>query len=806
MGTDGMADVRCPMCSKPNPAEAEACAYCGARIKPLIIRPTEEAQAPQAKKPAVPDAPRPSASAPGTDWLGRIRAKAVIEPEADEGQLGGEAETGEAPGEESGWLSRIGGEGAKVTDVSGAHEQPPPGSDQVVEHGRPAEEATAPEGSAWFRRVRERRKSKAASAEPTEPSPASGPIQEVAPPSAPEKPRIAAGPEAQSEDWLGRLRGLGEQEAEGRPAPGAAERPSGEFPGWLSDLDSEAEQAEEKKVPDWLARIRSRRATETDGPEPIARPEDTDWLSGLRDEGQELATEAEPSFEPVSTDLPPAAAELEPVAPPEDTDWLSGLRGESQELAAEAEPPFEPIFTDLPVPAEELGPTARPEDTDWLSGLRGEGQELAAEAEPPFEPIPTELPAPADELGPTARPDDDIGWLSGLRGEGQEPAAEAEPAFEPLFPDLPGAADELGPTARPVDDIDWLTGLRGESQELAAEAEPAFEPLFPDLRAPAEEAEPSLGPVASDAATFAAEPGPPQSERPLGEKPFVFEESSTDGQIPGEEPSWRRWSSILEEQGASSGLARSEEQETDASTEGPSLPTPSALVEDELSARPALVERDPLAFPSMAGESQEERTPTWLGSETTVRDDSLPHVQPLIIDGERKAGPVPETAAEEAETPAWFRELSPEATQEEAPTPELVASELAPATLPAWLEAMRPIEGFRSVLEIQSEEERVVEAAGPLAGLPGVLLAEPVVAMPRAPKYGGAQLEITERHFAQEQELRLVVQDEEREVPATPSARPSLPLVRWAITLAMLMGMILPTVWGSPRFGAPKFV
>ena len=509
-----MADVRCPMCSKPNPAEAEACAYCGARIKPLIIRPTEEAQAPQAKKPAVPDAPRPSASAPGTDWLGRIRAKAVIEPEADEGQLGGEAETGEAPGEESGWLSRIGGEGAKVTDVSGAHEQPPPGSDQVVEHGRPAEEATAPEGSAWFRRVRERRKSKAASAEPTEPSPASGPIQEVAPPSAPEKPRIAAGPEAQSEDWLGRLRGLGEQEAEGRPAPGAAERPSGEFPGWLSDLDSEAEQAEEKKVPDWLARIRSRRATETDGPEPIARPEDTDWLSGLRDEGQELATEAEPSFEPVSTDLPPAAAELEPVAPPEDTDWLSGLRGESQELAAEAEPPFEPIFTDLPVPAEELGPTARPEDTDWLSGLRGEGQELAAEAEPPFEPIPTELPAPADELGPTARPDDDIGWLSGLRGEGQEPAAEAEPAFEPLFPDLPGAADELGPTARPVDDIDWLTGLRGESQELAAEAEPAFEPLFPDLRAPAEEAEPSLGPVASDAATFAAEPaGSPDPAR-----------------------------------------------------------------------------------------------------------------------------------------------------------------------------------------------------------------------------------------------------------------------------------------------------
>ncbi len=55
---------------------------------------------------------------------------------------------------------------------------------------------------------------------------------------------------------------------------------------------------------------------------------------------------------------------------------------------------------------------------------------------------------------------------------------------------------------------------------------------------------------------------------------------------------------------------------------------------------------------------------------------------------------------------------------------------LAPATLPSWLEAMRPMETFRPVVEIQPEEEQQVEAAGPLAGLRGVLLAEPVVAMP----------------------------------------------------------------------------
>jgi hypothetical protein len=31
-----MADVRCPMCSRLNPAERDTCQYCEARLKPLI--------------------------------------------------------------------------------------------------------------------------------------------------------------------------------------------------------------------------------------------------------------------------------------------------------------------------------------------------------------------------------------------------------------------------------------------------------------------------------------------------------------------------------------------------------------------------------------------------------------------------------------------------------------------------------------------------------------------------------------------------------------------------------------------------
>ena len=30
-----MAEIKCPMCSKPNPAELDVCQFCEARLKPL---------------------------------------------------------------------------------------------------------------------------------------------------------------------------------------------------------------------------------------------------------------------------------------------------------------------------------------------------------------------------------------------------------------------------------------------------------------------------------------------------------------------------------------------------------------------------------------------------------------------------------------------------------------------------------------------------------------------------------------------------------------------------------------------------
>ena len=57
-----MADTRCPMCGKPNPAEANACRFCGARLKPM-----------QYGASTPPAAPPPAGGEGEADWMSDLR-------------------------------------------------------------------------------------------------------------------------------------------------------------------------------------------------------------------------------------------------------------------------------------------------------------------------------------------------------------------------------------------------------------------------------------------------------------------------------------------------------------------------------------------------------------------------------------------------------------------------------------------------------------------------------------------------------------------------------------------------------------
>ena len=183
--------------------------------------------------------------------------------------------------------------------------------------------------------------------------------------------------------------------------------------------------------------------------------------------------------------------------------------------------------------------------------------------------------------------------------------------------------------------------------------------------------------------------------------------------------------------------------------------------------------------------------------------EGLPHVPALLDEGtgEKPLIEISDLNLDSIELPDWLGELKPEtppAAEEAGEGPDL-----APATLPSWLEAMRPVDTFRSEIEIESEEVQPVESAGPLAGLRGVLMAEPVVAMPRTASTAAARLEVTERQYAQAELLQRLVEEEEREIPPVKAERRRLPLMRWAIAFILLLAVILP--FGFSQLGVEGY-
>jgi hypothetical protein len=243
--------------------------------------------------------------------------------------------------------------------------------------------------------------------------------------------------------------------------------------------------------------------------------------------------------------------------------------------------------------------------------------------------------------------------------------------------------------------------------------------------------------------------------------------------------------------------------------EPPPLPVPPPAPDAILPAEPEapaslglpdwLMAARPDEAPTVAAPNEPER-PSWLMGVTDDGSGELPRVQALVFDGEG-APPLPapdiDLSSVSAQVPDWMGEGRP---------PEVAdRSDLAPATLPAWLEAMRPVDTFRSVIEIESAEDAAVESAGPLAGLRGVLLAEPVVAMPHAPTGKSARLDVNERQYAQAELLHRLIEDEQREVRPRPAAKARPSVLRWVVAAALLLAVGVPGILGVPAMALPAF-
>lgn len=426
-----MADILCPMCGKPNPAEAEICWSCQARLKPL--------QAPQPGDDSVPDWLRdmragqgPEETAPSgddaagdadiPDWLARIRQRGQ-----EEGSTA-QDEAAEAASDLPDWMKDLrAGEQEPASQSSG--DLPAWMKDEAAD-------------SSWLNGLREEDTS--ASAAPVE--------------------------GAAENDWLSNLSNWGGDETSGDTPEETQDAPQGESsPAWasgLSDWGASPQAPEQPGTPeppdasegeDWLSKLNQSAPEEPPGagaqvfswdevPEAGYTPgaamtgQLPDWLG--QTSGAEEPSSSNPFIEDEGEDAPPAAEAQEGSAggfgpfstPPfsdeapvpelpggdETPEWLKAFAADLPGAGEPADGPFEagdlPELGEQPQEQPPVMPFENVELPDWL------------EKNPPLEDKPEQPPAfeGGEDLAMAQLP----GWLAAMRPVESVVPQNAQPAEE----------------------------------------------------------------------------------------------------------------------------------------------------------------------------------------------------------------------------------------------------------------------------------------------------------------------------------------------------------------------------------------
>jgi hypothetical protein len=89
-----------------------------------------------------------------------------------------------------------------------------------------------------------------------------------------------------------------------------------------------------------------------------------------------------------------------------------------------------------------------------------------------------------------------------------------------------------------------------------------------------------------------------------------------------------------------------------------------------------------------------------------------------------------------------------------------VQNEIPAANLPSWLEAMRPVDPYSTLDEKAEPDSILVEAAGPLAGLKGVIPAEPDASVSHKPFKISVKLQVSEHQQAHAALLEQLIRSE----------------------------------------------
>ena len=765
-----MAEKHCPICGSSNTEAATNCQFCGAPFGDLPAR-SEPDDTPDWLKDFQSEdsgAAEPEPAAPAEsglpDWLSSIRQRSAAEETPGVGGLLGaeEEESGAVKADLPDWLSNLRPSEAE-TPVPAASEAEPEEDDTAWLKGLgdwqsgplggdSSAQAAEPAGDDWLRNL-------------------GGGLGET-----PAEPPVPAQP-ASSQDWLGDLRGLS---AERAAAPAEESAPLEGLPSWLEDSSApQTPAASGDNFQDWLA----------DVPEELpAQPSSTSG-AGLGDLPDWMQT--------------PAAAEETPAAAGNEPDWLNAFAADSsvQETPAEVSPAASDETPDwlsafaAEAPAEET-PTAAGDTPDWLNAFAADSsaQETPAAAgdtpnwlnafaaESPTE----ETPAASDEA-----PD----WLNAFAADapavqGEAPAEETPAAaddtpdwlsaFAAEAPALQGDAPAQETPAAADDTPDWLSAFAAEAPALQGEA-PAQE--IPAQEAPAAAVDGTPDWLKEFAADFSAQETPdaaPQAPASQGEAP-AFQ---------GEAPVSQDGTRLFQDETRAFDLPESQ--------------PPAGETADWLR---AFASEDSTVFtsPTDTTPSSGEPVPAFALGDGADLPDWLSEVDLTEMNLENDTSGDAALASAD-QVPDWLRdkasqagvELSSEA-EAETEAAAVPAGELAPAALPAWLQAMRPVE---AVMQTGAEgalvESDRVEKAGPLAGIQGILPTLDLTRQYRKPPRYSSKLKTSEKQREHAELLDALVSGEsqpqqvQREFVQAPQR-----VMRIGIGLLLILVVVLTYLFGS---------
>jgi hypothetical protein len=803
-----MAEIRCPMCGKPNPDTLDVCQFCQARLKPLIAQSPDEPTPPE--KSSAPQPEKPESASESSDFMdwGAF----------DTGALG---ETDDTPFDDDAddWLSRLGDDSEPAGEP--AMEQSP---------AAPAEEE--PALPAWM------------TADEETPAPASDPESDIPDwltDSTAAESELPAEEEPAIPDWLT----AGDAEAASEPEEG--------LPDWLTaDSETPAEPAApamETEQPDWMSQFGQQDTI------PIESDADLpDWLTG-EDEDTKPAAASTPPFVSDDTDeaadLPDwmsgepetASAEETPAATESTgvTDFLARI-GAEESVETPPESPAEQAdlpdwLADMSEPAasEPATPAFAAEESELPDWLRSEPESAASEPAPAEEVPAAEAEVPdwlADmeastsdaEEGKFAEAADLPDWL-------QEESAEAPVSEEPAAEesDLPDWLADAGESATPsepaftaeaADLPDWL---KGEAEEPPTSEEPAaVEADLPEWLADAAAEEPLVP------ATAELPPAPEDETPELAAEAEVpdwladMEESAAETETgqpaeAGEIPDWLKAAGGA---AIAAGVAAAASDETEAAE----AELPSWLAEDETSAEAPPAE-------------EAEELPDWLaeldGFAPPPDEETGPSGPEIPVDESRAVpdwlreieGPSPEPESTPFERVPEFEipEETPFTSDEEfeddlfevgqlpdlsgddlraadEPISQPAADDLTPAELPGWLAAMRPVESAPT----PEGESGEVETVGPLAGLNNVLAAQPDVIRLKKPPAYSSKLQVSESQQAHATLLHEMLETENKPRPLPlPHLITSHRLFKGALGALLLIIAFLAVLAGTDMVALP---